>query len=63
MQRAAQPPTAATVADYMTTDVGTVEPHTDISFVAGVFPGNGFRRLPVAENVKIVGAGILTPGA
>lgn len=52
----AQPPTGATVADYMTTEVVTVEPHTDIYFVAGVFLGNAFRRLPVVENGKIVGA-------
>jgi CBS domain-containing protein len=52
----AQPPTEATVADYMTTDVVTVEPHTDIYFVAGIFLSNAFRRLPVVENGKIVGA-------
>ena len=52
----AKPPTGATVSDYMTTDVITVEPHTDIYFVAGVFLRNAFRRLPVVENGKIVGA-------
>ena len=52
----ARPPTTATVADYMTTDVVTVGPETDIYYVAGIFLGNGFRRLPVVNNGKIVGA-------
>ena len=51
-----QPPTEATVAEYMTTDVVTVPPTMDIYFVAGIFLKNKFRRLPVVEDGKIVGA-------
>jgi CBS domain-containing protein len=52
----AQPPTSATVADYMTTEVVTVHPSTDIYYVAGLFLRHRFRRLPVVEDGKIVGA-------
>ena len=52
----AQPPTTGTVADYMTTDVVTVKPSTEIYYVAGVFLSHKFRRLPVVEDGKIVGA-------
>jgi CBS domain-containing protein len=51
-----QPPTEATVAEYMTTDVVTVPPTMDIYYVAGIFLTNKFRRLPVVEDGKIVGA-------
>ena len=51
-----QPPTEATVADYMTADVMTVPPTVDIYYVAGIFLNNQFRRLPVIEDGKIVGA-------
>ncbi len=51
-----QPPTKATVAEYMTTDVVTVPPTVDIYYVAGIFSKNKFRRLPVVEDGKIVGA-------
>lgn len=51
-----QPPTEATVAEYMTTDVVTVPPMVDIYYVAGIFANNKFRRLPVVEGDKIVGA-------
>ena len=51
-----QHPTAATVAEYMTTDVVTVPPTMDIYYVAGIFLKNKFRRLPVVEGGKIVGA-------
>ena len=51
-----QPPTGATVAEYMSTDVVTVPPTMDIYFVAGIFLKNKFRRLPVVEDGKIVGA-------
>ncbi len=51
-----QPPTEATVAEYMTSDVVTVPPTVDIYYVAGIFLNNKFRRLPVVENGKIVGA-------
>ena len=51
-----QPPTEATVAEYMTTDVVTVQPTVDIYYVAGIFLNNKFRRLPVVKDGKIVGA-------
>ena len=51
-----EPPTEATVAEYMTTDVLTVPPTVDIYYVAGMFLTNKFRRLPVVEGGKIVGA-------
>ncbi|MGB5625217.1 MAG: CBS domain-containing protein [Woeseiaceae bacterium] len=51
-----EPPVDATVAEYMTTDVITVSPTVDIYYIAGMFLTNKFRRLPVVENDKIVGA-------
>ena len=51
-----EPPTDAKVADFMTTEVVTVDPETDIYFVAGVFLANPFRRLPVVNKGKLVGA-------
>ena len=51
-----QPPTEATVAEYMTPDVVTVPPTVDIYYVAGIFLNNKFRRLPVVKDGKIVGA-------
>lgn len=51
-----EPPVDATVAEYMTTDVTTVSPTVDIYYIAGIFLTNKFRRLPVVEKGKIVGA-------
>jgi len=51
-----EPPTEATVAEFMTADVITVPPAVDIYYVAGTFLANKFRRLPVVEDGKIVGA-------
>ncbi len=51
-----EPPTDATVAEYMTPDVVTVPPTVDIYYVAGIFLKNKFRRLPVVKDGKIVGA-------
>ena len=51
-----QPPTVATVAEYMTTDVETVPPTVDIYYVVGIFLNNKFRRLPVVKDGKVVGA-------
>ncbi len=51
-----EPPTEATVAEYMTSDVITVGPTVDIYYVAGMFLVNKFRRLPVVEDGKVVGA-------
>ncbi len=51
-----EPPTEETVAEYMTTDVITVSPDVDIYYVAGMFLTNKFRRLPVVDEGRIVGA-------
>ena len=54
--RQGEPATEATVAEFMTTNVITVSPTVDIYYVAGTFFANKFRRLPVVEDGKIVGA-------
>lgn len=51
-----EPAAEATVAEFMTTDVITVPPAVDIYYVAGMFLANKFRRLPIVEDGKIVGA-------
>lgn len=51
-----EPAADATVAEFMTTNVITVPPAVDIYYVAGMFLANKFRRLPVVEDSKIVGA-------
>ena len=51
-----EPPTEATVAEFMTTEVITVPPTVDIYYIAGMFLANKFRRLPVVEDGRIVGA-------
>lgn len=51
-----EPPTDETVAEYMTTDVLSISPMVDVYYVAGMFLANKFRRLPVVEDGKIVGA-------
>jgi len=51
-----EPPTEATVAEFMTADVIAVPPTVDIYYIAGMFLANKFRRLPVVEDGKIVGA-------
>ena len=51
-----KPAAQATVAEFMTTNVITVPPAVDIYYVAGTFLANKFRRLPVVEDGKIVGA-------
>ena len=51
-----EPAAEATVAEFMTTNVITVPPAVDIYYVAGTFLANKFRRLPVVEDDKIVGA-------
>ena len=51
-----EPPTEATVSEYMTHDVVTVAPTVDIYYVAGIFLKNKIRRLPVVKDGKIVGA-------
>jgi len=52
----ANPATDAKVADFMTTDVVTVTPETDVYYVAGTFIRHKFRRLPVVQDDRIVGA-------
>jgi CBS domain-containing protein len=51
-----EPAAEATVSEFMTTEVITVPPEVDIYYVAGMFLANKFRRLPVVEEGKIVGA-------
>lgn len=45
-----------TVKDYMTHDVQAIPPTMDIYFVAGLFMRVNFRRFPVVEDGKLVGA-------
>lgn len=47
---------SGTVADFMTADVRSVNPHMNIYFVAGMFLNDFVRRFPVIENGKLVGA-------
>ena len=51
-----RPPEKETVSEYMTRDVVTVPPTVDIYYVAGLFLNNKFRRLPVVDQGRIVGA-------
>ena len=44
------------VKDFMTAEVQTVPPTMDIYYAAGLFVSAKFRRLPVVENGRIVGA-------
>lgn len=43
------------VKDYMSTQVTTVDPSTDLFTIADIFLKNSFRRLPVAEEGKLIG--------
>jgi CBS domain-containing protein len=45
-----------TVADFMTTAVTTISPDTDVYYAAGLFLHQGFRRFPVIEAGRLVGA-------
>jgi CBS domain-containing protein len=45
-----------TVGAFMTTDITTVEPRMNIYFAAGLFLTANFRRIPVVENGRLVGA-------
>lgn len=51
-----KPPTDAIVKDFMTTNPVTVSQSMDIYYVAGVFINNKFRRLPVVDDGRLVGA-------
>ena len=52
----AKPPTNVKVSDFMTTEVVTVPSTADVYYVAGLFNKNKFRRLPVVDDGKLVGA-------
>jgi len=47
---------SGTVADFMTTDVTTIPPGMDVYYAAGLFLHQPFRRFPVVEDGKLVGA-------
>lgn len=44
------------VKDFMTSAVESIPPSMDIYYVAGLFLNKNFRRLPVVEDGRIVGA-------
>lgn len=44
------------VRDYMTTKIDSVQANMNVYFVAGLFLGANYRRFPVVENGKLVGA-------
>jgi len=44
------------VKDYMTREVQTIPPSMDIYYCAGLFTNVSFRRFPVVENGRLVGA-------
>lgn len=43
------------VVNFMTKEVATISPGTDIFFAAGIFLNNFYRRLPVVNDGKILG--------
>lgn len=45
-----------TVRDFMTSEVQTIPPTMDIYYAAGLFMSAKFRRFPVVEHGRIVGA-------
>jgi CBS domain-containing protein len=47
---------AGRVEDFMTRDVQTISPDMDVYYVAGLFLNVSFRRFPVVENGRLVGA-------
>jgi len=44
------------VKDFMTSKVQTIPPDMDIYYAAGLFLNVSFRRMPVVENGRMVGA-------
>lgn len=44
------------VSDLMTTELVTIPPTMDIYYAAGLFLNQSFRRLPVVEEGRLVGA-------
>ncbi len=53
-QNGHEPPTG-TVGDYMTRNVRTVKPTTDLIALAQLFLQNNYRRLPVIDDDLLVG--------
>jgi CBS domain-containing protein len=49
------PSSSRRVSDYMTADVQTVSPQTDVVEVANIFLGSTIRRLPIVENGVLLG--------
>jgi len=45
-----------TVRDFMTTEVASVPSHMNVYFLAGMFLQANYRRLPVIDKGKLVGA-------
>ena len=45
-----------TVKDFMTTEVQTIPPTMDVYYAAGLFMSGKFRRFPVVDEGRIVGA-------
>jgi CBS domain-containing protein len=48
-------PSAATVGDYMTTDVATTAPDTPVEAVAERLLEEGFNHMPVVDGGEVVG--------
>jgi CBS domain-containing protein len=44
------------VESFMETELVTIPPDMDVYYAAGLFLNHSFRRLPVVENGKLVGA-------
>jgi CBS domain-containing protein len=47
---------SGTVADFMSTGVTTIPPEMDVYYAAGLFLHQPFRRFPVLEEGRLVGA-------
>ena len=52
----AEPGAKHCVADFMTTEVETIPSDMDVFYAAGHFLGHNFRRFPVVDDGKLVGA-------
>ncbi|MCP4804944.1 MAG: CBS domain-containing protein [Proteobacteria bacterium] len=49
-------PVRGSVGDFMTANPVTVSPDMNVYYVAGLFLHHAFRRLPVVQGKKLVGA-------
>lgn len=49
-------PVRGSVGDFMTSNPVTVSPEMNVYYVAGLFLHHAFRRLPVVQGKKLVGA-------